>query len=119
MKKWRISLTWAPRFLVGLVAVAASFYAWPILANPHQDLNRLVLQLRSAPTDPTDPSEAALRKKIIAIAVTLNPPPAIPRAARDSAIRAGVHFTDARYHGADVDTAIKLYERALMDAPWW
>lgn len=62
--------------------------------------------------------ERAMREAVISAAVKLDPPPAVPRQARDQALRAEERLrlvTDDE----GMDKTLRDYESALQLAPWW
>lgn len=81
-------------------------------ASPHEELKALAVQLQKSPLD------EALRAKIVTLAATLKPGPAIPTEARRPFVMAGTFQKDAK-SAEDFAAAIKSYEEALTLAPWW
>ena len=80
--------------------------------SPRDQLQQYVTQLQANPTDD------ALRTKIIQLATTLDPQPAIPEEANRHFVRAAVFMQTA--HGpSDYDTVIDEFSQALLLAPWW
>jgi tetratricopeptide (TPR) repeat protein len=80
--------------------------------SPREQLNQYVADLQQNPTDD------ALRKKLIMLAATLQPPPAVPEEARRHFVKAdtlarGAHAPEDYY------AAIYEYREALALAPWW
>jgi tetratricopeptide (TPR) repeat protein len=80
-------------------------------ANPHDQLQQLTSQLQQSPGD------QALREKIIALALTLNPKPATPDAAT-MAEGAAEYVSKNAKTPPDYSDAAKQYEKALLLAPW-
>jgi tetratricopeptide (TPR) repeat protein len=79
--------------------------------NPSDQLQQLAAQLQKSPDD------QALREKIIALALTLNPKPTTPDAATMAEGGAEYAFKDAKTT-SDYSAAAKQYEKALLLAPW-
>ena len=77
-----------------------------------QALNQLVGDLQKNPAD------SALREKIIKLAASMNPEPAIPDEADRHSARASA-FAKMAKSNADYDTTISEYQQALQIAPWW
>jgi len=65
-----------------------------------------------------NPSDNALREKIIKLAQGMNPPPAIPEAGREHYVMAATFIESAKDKGA-YERAIEHYKAALLEAPWW
>lgn len=81
-------------------------------ANTRASLAALTAALR------TNPSDAALREKVIKLAATLAPAPAIPEQARRAMVKGAVFQKEAK----DDDGYAKVeaaYRRATDLAPWW
>lgn len=76
-----------------------------------EQLKQMVAQLQ------TTPSDSALREKIIKLAVTIKPAPAIPDEAITNEGRAKFAFRNAKSTDDYLDAA-KEYEKALQAAPW-
>jgi len=79
--------------------------------SPPEQLQQLVAQLQEAPTDD------ALREKIIKLAVTMKPAPAVPDEAIRFEGRAQYAFNSAKSE-ADYLVAAQEYEKAIAVAPW-
>jgi protein phosphatase/serine/threonine-protein kinase len=79
--------------------------------SPRGQLQQLTAQLQNSPDD------EALREKIIALALTLNPKPATPDAATMAEGGAEYAFKNAQGN-SDFSDAAKQYEKALLLAPW-
>jgi len=96
--------------IVALVflALAASAHA----QSPREQLNQLTAQLQQTPTD------NALRERIITLAATLKPAPAVPEDARRAFIRGNTAFAAAK-DPAGFSRAIERFEEASTLAPWW
>jgi tetratricopeptide (TPR) repeat protein len=80
-------------------------------APARDQLQQLVAQLQQSPGD------QALREKIIALALTLNPKPATPDAVTMAEGAAEYAFKNAKSN-SDFSDAAKQYEKALLLAPW-
>jgi tetratricopeptide (TPR) repeat protein len=106
------------RILPVLSIVAATLLGWPSLsvaqaATTTQDtLNQYVADLQR------NPSDTALREKIIKLAQELNPPPAIPEEARRHYVKASTLLDDAKQPSDSADAA-EEFRQALLIAPWW
>jgi tetratricopeptide (TPR) repeat protein len=81
-------------------------------ANSSGQLQQYVAELQKKPDD------QALREKIIKLALTLKPKPAIPEEARRHFVRGNTALKDAK-DASDYDRAIARYNDALLVAPWW
>ena len=79
--------------------------------SPREQLQQLTAQLQNSPDD------EALREKIIALALTLNPKPATPDAVAMAEGAAEYAFKHALTN-SDFSDAAKQYEKALLLAPW-
>ena len=80
-------------------------------ANPQQTLNQYVAELQS------NPSDTALRGKIIALAQTMNPPPEAPAEARRHMARGVAAVEDAKTTD-DFKDACNEFQQAATLAPW-
>ncbi len=80
-------------------------------ASPREELTQMVEQLQKTPTD------NALREKIIKLAASIKPAPAIPDKAIEFEGRAQFAFKSAKSE-ADFITAAREYENAIAAAPW-
>lgn len=93
------------------------FFSALMLANaayalsPRDDLRQMVEQLQKTPND------NALREKIIKLAPTLKPAPAVPDTAVAFEGRAQFAFRSAKSEG-DFLAAAQEYEKAVAAAPW-
>lgn len=103
MKSTRKLLIFAFAFL----ALAASAYA----QSPREQLKQMVQQLQKTPSD------NALREKIIKLARTMKPAPALPDTAIAFEGRAQFAFRSAKSEG-DFLAAAQEYEKAVAVAPW-
>jgi hypothetical protein len=99
----------AMKFLV-LLFVALLANAAPA-ETPHEQLQQMVEQLQKSPGD------NALREKIIKVAPTLKPSPALPDAAVTFEGRARFAFKNAKSED-DYLAAAREYEKAVATAPW-
>ncbi len=79
--------------------------------SPREQLSQMVEQLQKAPTD------SALREKIIKLAPTLKPSPALPDVAVTFEGRAQFAFRSAKSE-SDFLAAAQEYEKAALAAPW-
>lgn len=79
--------------------------------TPSEQLNQMVEQLQKSPND------NALREKIIKLAPTLKPSPALPDAAVSFEGRAQFAFRSAKSED-DFLAAAREYEKAVAAAPW-
>jgi len=95
-----------------ITVLCSSFYARAQTASPQQTLNQYVAELQSTPND------TALRGKIIALAQSMRPAPAIPEEARRHYI-VGKTLSDGAKKPEDFNDAIAEYKSALLAAPWW
>lgn len=95
-------------FVVALFVLSISAHA----ANPREELKQLVAQLQS------NPSDTALREKIIKLAQTIKPALVVPEEAR----RAFVQGTTIAKSATDAQgqaLAIDSFNEALRITPWW
>ena len=97
-------------FLV-VIAIMASILV-VVAQSPQEQMLQLVAQLQKSPTD------NALREKIIKLAVAMKPAPEIPEDARRPFVRGNTAIKTASGPD-DYANAIKLYQDALLIAPWW
>ena len=95
-------------FIFTFLALTASAYA----QSPREQLSQMVQQLQKTPND------NALREKIITLAATLKPAPAVPEDARRAFIRGNTAFAAAK-DSAGFYRAIERFEGASALAPWW
>ncbi len=107
--KTKIILT-GPLLLLLLFAIVIPARAQT--TTPRQTLNQYVADLQKSPDD------TALRQKIIAIAKTMRPAPAIPEEARGHYVMAATFMEKAK-DNAGLERAIEQYKAALLAAPWW
>ena len=108
----RLTFSFTPFLLVcSLLAVTQLEAQDSTNGTPRDRLQQLIVQLRKAPDD------GALRGKIIALALTLNPKPATPDAVTMAEGGAEYAFKNAKAN-SDFSDAAKQYEKALLLAPW-
>ena len=100
--EWMLSLG-----LMLLALISANAYA----ESPREEFKQMVEQLQQSPSD------TALREKIIRLAQTLKPAPAVPEAAEKHEGRGQFAFQSAK-SSADYLDAAKEYEQAIAAAPW-
>jgi tetratricopeptide (TPR) repeat protein len=98
----------ASLFVLTFLTLAANAYA----QTPREELKQMVEQLQKSAGD------NALREKIIKLAASIKPAPAIPEEARRFFVRAVTLQKDAKSPG-DYAAAIAEYRQALAIAPWW
>jgi tetratricopeptide (TPR) repeat protein len=103
--------------LTALFIVAALTLAWASMAvaqttSSQDTLNQYVSDLQR------NPSDTALREKIIRLAQEMNPPPAIPEEARRHYVKASTLLEDAKQPSDSADAA-EEFRQALLAAPWW
>ncbi len=104
-KTLRLGLMLLP--LICAIAVPAQAQT----ASPQQVLNQYVANLQS------NPSDTALRGKIIALAQSMSPPPETPAEARRHMARGVAAVEDAKTPG-DFKDACKEFQQAATLAPW-
>jgi hypothetical protein len=92
---------------IAAFALTASAYA----QSPREQLQQMVEQLRNSPGD------SALRERIIRLALSLKPEPALPDTAVRFEGRAQFAFRSAKSEG-DFLAAAQEYEKAVAAAPW-
>jgi len=100
------------RFLVFEVIVALHVPLGMNGQTPQQTFQQYVADLQGSPND------TALRGKIIALAQTMNPPPAIPEEAREHYVMAAT-FMESAKDATGFGRAVEQYKAALLVAPWW
>ncbi len=101
-----------PRRLLILVFTCLVASAITYAQSPREQLNQMVQQLQQTPND------NALREKIIKLALTVKPSPALPSEAERRMTRGGVAFKGAT-SVADYRVAAKEFEQATLAAPWY
>ena len=95
-------------FFFGVLMLGSVAYA----QSPREQLKQMVEQLQKTPKD------NALREKIIKLATSIKPAPAIPEEARRHFVKAVTLQKEAK----DIkgyEPAIAAYNQALLIAPWW
>jgi tetratricopeptide (TPR) repeat protein len=113
-------------FLLVSLFCATGLPARAQAGSPQQTLNQYVAELQSNPND------AALRGKIIALAQSMRPAPAIPEEARGHYVMATTfaekaksdterakNDSDLKLANAGFVRAVAEYKAALLAAPWW
>lgn len=93
--------------LLVTLALSASVHA----QTSREQFRQMVEQLQKTPND------SALREKIIALAPTLKPPPALPAELERRMARGTAAFKGATSL-ADYKDAVKEFEQAALAAPW-
>lgn len=94
-----------------IVAILCVFSSTVHAADPRDELEQLTAQLQS------NPSDTALRERIIKLARTIRPSPAIPAEAERFDGRGEYAFKSAKSE-ADYLTAAQEFEKATNTAPW-
>ena len=94
-------------FILAILTSMASAQA----QSPSEQLSQMVEQLQKTPTD------SALREKIIKLAQTVKPAPAVPEEAQRREGRAKFAFKSAKSND-DYLSAAREYEEAVRVAPW-
>jgi hypothetical protein len=94
-------------FSVAFSALTGDTYA----QSPREELQQMVGQLQKTPND------NALREKVIKLASTLKPAPALPDTANAFEGRAQVAFRTAKSED-ELIVAAREYEKAVAAAPW-
>jgi tetratricopeptide (TPR) repeat protein len=97
------------------IAVLALMVQSPVYAqatSPRETLDQYVADLGKNPTD------NALREKIIKLAQTMKPAPAVPEEARRNYVMAKALFKDAK-NSEDYTDVLAKFKTALTLAPWW
>ena len=95
-------------FIFTLLALAASADA----QSPREELKQMVEQLQEMPND------HALREKIIKLATSIKPAPAIPEEAQRRMVRGSAAFKSAT-SAVGYQDAAKEFEQATQAAPWY
>jgi tetratricopeptide (TPR) repeat protein len=102
---------YAIRVLAGIVLVAPSLFGQTNVPSSPEQLWQLTGELQKSPGD------QALREKIIALGLRMNPKPATPDDATMAEGAAEYAFKNAKVT-SDYSDAAKQYEKALVLAPW-
>jgi tetratricopeptide (TPR) repeat protein len=95
-------------FFITFLALTANAYA----QTPREQLKQMVEQLQKSPND------NALREKIIKLATSIKPAPAIPENAREPFIMGATVLKKAS-DPAGASKAVDLFTQALTIAPWF
>jgi tetratricopeptide (TPR) repeat protein len=95
-------------FVIIFLALTASAYA----QSPRDELKQMIEQLQKNPTD------NAVREKIIKLATSLKPTPAIPEEARKPFVM-GATVLKRASDPAGASKAVDLFTQALDIAPWF
>jgi len=95
-------------FGLALLALAASACA----QSPRAQLKQMVEQLQATPGD------SALRERIIKLAASIKPAPAIPEEANRAFVKGNVFQKEAK-DASGYELAISAYRDVLRAAPWW
>lgn len=103
---------WAGCVIPLLLGLSLGLSDRPALAGPREDFETQVINVRQ------NPSNNALRERVIAASQKLRPPPAIPTEARRHLARAQGALELSRTP-EDMGAAIGELEQALLLAPWW
>jgi tetratricopeptide (TPR) repeat protein len=98
-------------FLVFIIVSALGFMAYAA-EGPQETLNQYIAELQKNPND------FALREKIIKLVQTMKPAPEISEEARRYMGRGIAAMKDAK-SADDFRDAVKEFERASLDAPWF
>lgn len=101
----------ASRLLI-LVLTCCALAASADAQSPREQLQQMVEQLQKTPGD------SSLRERIIKLALTVKPPPALPTEAERRMARGGAAFSGAA-SVADYQAAAKEFEQATLAAPWY
>lgn len=96
-------------FVISQLALAEKTEVPP---KPREQLKQYIAELQSKPDD------GALREKIIELARTIKPKPAVPEEARRHMSRGKAAFEDAK-EAKDLAAAITEFKEASIAAPWW
>lgn len=94
--------------VLGLMVLSATAFA----KSPREELRQMVEQLQKTPGD------NALRERIIKLAATIKPPPAIPEAAREPFVMGATVLKKATDTAGAVK-AVDLFTQAIHIAPWY
>jgi hypothetical protein len=97
--------------IILLLLCAVAVPARAQTTNQQQTLNQYVAELQSNPND------TALREKIIALALTMNPPPEVPAESRRHLSRGVAAVEDAKTPD-DFKDACNEFQQAATLAPW-
>jgi hypothetical protein len=97
---------------IGLLVAVSITGSSALGQSPREQLTQMIEQLRS------NPSDNALRERIIKLAQEIKPPPAVPEEARRHFVIGNTLQRDAK-DAAGASLAIAEYRQALGMAPWW
>ncbi len=95
-------------FILVILTAMTSAHA----ASPREELKQMVEQLQANPTD------NALREKIIRLAQEVKPALAVPPEAKRAFVMGGTYQKEAK-SPEDFGLAVKAYQDATTAAPWW
>ena len=95
-----------------VVAAFLALYSNTYAQTPRAQLQQMIEQLQKSPND------NALREKIIKLATTIKPTPAIPDEAERRMARGAAAFKGAK-SAANYQDAAKEFEQATLAAPWY
>ena len=98
--------------IVIILSASANVIAGQETADPGDTLRQYVAQLQNNPDDPE------LREKIINLALTMNPPPAVPEDAQRFLVRGNAAMKSASTP-QDVQDAVTEFRKATLVAPWF
>jgi hypothetical protein len=103
MKKFHVVL-----ILLGILSAACALSA----QSPREAFKEMVARLQQ------NPSDDALREKVVQTATSLDPAPAIPEEARRNLIEGMTLHQEAKTP-EDEKIALEVFAKALQIAPWW
>jgi acyl carrier protein len=112
MKARTILLGLMPLPLLFAIAIPARPQTGARTQSPQARLKQYVADLQKTPDD------TELRGKIIALARSMKPPPAIPAEAQGHSVTAANYVVAAKDNNG-FEQAIGEYKAALLAAPWW
>jgi tetratricopeptide (TPR) repeat protein len=92
--------------------ITLSLFAQSNAPSPAEQLRQLTAELQQSPGDD------ALREKIVKLARTMVPPPALPEEANRRMTRGTILFKEAK-NDADFKDAITEFQAAALAAPWY
>lgn len=94
--------------IFGVLILTKAVYA----ESPREQLKQMVEQLKK------DPSDTVLCEKIIRLALTIKPAPAVPEEAERHMARGTAAFKGAKSI-SDYQDAVREFEQATLAAPWY
>jgi P2-related tail formation protein len=103
MKKFHVVL-----ILLGILSAACALSA----QSPREAFKEMVARLQQ------NPSDDALREKVVQTATSLDPAPAVPEEARRNLIEGMTLHQEAKTP-EDEKIALEVFAKALQIAPWW